>query len=179
MPSALSCRTTFPKFDRWISGDVFSSSSFMYAHWVYSRKLESAYVSRQHRRFLKRGETHIAVFHRRDVARPRLPFSGPDSPRPSSSLIRTGPRARGHYKAGHSRLRVEAVLLAEPRVDNVNDPINSDARLGDVRGEDNFARALRRGFKNLGLHVRRQSRIDWADDKLADPRAQHPRRVSQ
>lgn len=37
IPRDFSKRTTMPRFVRWISGTVFSSSSFEYAHFVYSR----------------------------------------------------------------------------------------------------------------------------------------------
>lgn len=37
IPNDFKSRTTVPKFVRWISGTVFASSSFVYAHFVYKR----------------------------------------------------------------------------------------------------------------------------------------------
>ena len=66
----------------------------------------------------------------------------------------------------HAEARVVSALLDEARVDDVVDAVDGDARLGDVGGDDDLARARGRRVKDARLHLGGKGGVDGEDDEL-------------
>jgi hypothetical protein len=77
-----------------------------------------------------------------------------------------------HDQRIHSKLWVVGVLLGEPGVDHVVDPVDGDTCLGNVGCDDDFTSSGRRGVKNSRLHLGWKGRVDGKDQKFRDLRAE-------
>ena len=64
-------------------------------------------------------------------------------------------------------------------VDDVDDVVDGDRRLGDVGREHDLARAGRRRLEDLRLHVRRQVGVDRQHEQLGDARAEAARALRE
>jgi hypothetical protein len=82
-------------------------------------------------------------------------------------------------EALHARLGVVALLLAEPRVDDVLDAVDGERCLCNVGGQHALARPLGSGLKDLSLKIGRQVGIDRTDHQLRYFRAQPSQPVLQ
>ena len=67
------------------------------------------------------------------------------------------------------------VHLEKSRVDDVEDAVDCETRLGDVRGHDDLPLALGRLLEDLALRLERHGRVHgqhderWSSDALRDP----------
>lgn len=86
---------------------------------------------------------------------------------------------RHNDKRRHSRPRVIRVLLHESGINDKDNTVNSDGRLGDVRGKDDFSGAFRCWFENLGLHFARKVGVNGTNDELCNLVAQRASRLLQ
>ena len=95
-------------------------------------------------------------------------FARCDATRSTGSLIGRRLRYGRDDERLHAGACVVGLLLAEARIDDVHDAVDGERRLGDVGGEDDFARVRRSGLEYLDLHVRGQIRVDGQHDELVD-----------
>mmetsp|Transcript_15244 Transcript_15244/g.32018 ORF Transcript_15244/g.32018 Transcript_15244/m.32018 type:complete len:437 (-) Transcript_15244:1676-2986(-) len=86
---------------------------------------------------------------------------------PASSLVRGGLGAGHHDQRFHACARIERVLLTKARVDDIDDVVNGNGSLRDVRSEDHLPSPLWRFLEDLRLHVRRESGVDGQHEQLA------------
>mmetsp|Transcript_6507 Transcript_6507/g.18711 ORF Transcript_6507/g.18711 Transcript_6507/m.18711 type:complete len:883 (-) Transcript_6507:1046-3694(-) len=93
-------------------------------------------------------------------------LAGGCAPCAASSLQRRSSADRRDLQAEHARPRVVAVLLAEPRINDVPDAVDGQGRLCDVGGQHNLARVRRSGLEDLGLQIGRQVGVNGGDDHL-------------
>ena len=84
----------------------------------------------------------------------------PEPPRPTAPLIGRGVRDADRFQPRHPAVRIEARRPREPAVDDDTDALDRQARLGDRRGEDDFARARRARHDRTVLRVLRQVSVE-------------------
>ena|ERR1700722_8553856 len=71
-------------------------------------------------------------------------------------------------KGRHPGLRIIGVLFYKPRIDDEHYAVNSDASFSNICCQHHLPCTLRSGLKDLGLHVAREIRVDWAYDQFFD-----------
>ena len=89
------------------------------------------------------------------------------------ALLRIQPKAFSRLRSPgssrqqrlNSRLRIEELLLAEPRVHHINDPVDRHRRLRDVRARHHFPHPLRRLLERRLLLRGRQGREQRDDEQ--------------
>mmetsp|Transcript_7853 Transcript_7853/g.18182 ORF Transcript_7853/g.18182 Transcript_7853/m.18182 type:complete len:212 (+) Transcript_7853:880-1515(+) len=94
-------------------------------------------------------------------------FARLDSPSAPGALIRRGLGARDDDQGLHSCPRVEGVLLAKARVNHVDNVVNGDGGLRNVRRKNDLSRAVWRLLEDFGLHVRGKIGINGQDEQLS------------
>mmetsp|Transcript_2661 Transcript_2661/g.9436 ORF Transcript_2661/g.9436 Transcript_2661/m.9436 type:complete len:429 (+) Transcript_2661:131-1417(+) len=95
------------------------------------------------------------------------------------ALLGLGARDGHHHERVHAHLAVVDVLLAEARVDHVEDAVHRKRGLGNVGGDDALARAGRRRLEDARLHLAGQGRVDGQDDQLRHLGAQRLHALEQ
>eukprot|EP00982_Pelagococcus_subviridis_P007730 30718-Pelagococcus_subviridis.AAC.3 len=172
IPSDLSMSTTFPRSGverrRGVSGLKARDER---------RDAPGEKVLKDRRSPRRRGRTGTSFVLKRPrrVQPETLPRRRP--PGSSSALQRARLRRRRDHERLHPGPWVVALLLAEPRVDDVLDAVDRERRLRDVRGEHHLSAALRRRVEDLRLQIRRQRRVDGRDDELGDLASHGPHPV--
>ena len=105
-----------------------------------------------------------------------IAFSRACSAGSSCTLLGTRLRNRRNHKRVHSQLRVVHLYFSKPRVHHVEDPIDSERGLRNVRCYHYLPRPRRGRVKDLRLQVRGQGGVNRQDYQLRGIVAQllHP-----
>mmetsp|Transcript_2909 Transcript_2909/g.8721 ORF Transcript_2909/g.8721 Transcript_2909/m.8721 type:complete len:305 (-) Transcript_2909:913-1827(-) len=101
---------------------------------------------------------HLVLVRRLGVEPVALARAG--ASRAAGALPRGRLRDGHHDQRVHAHLCVVALLLDEARVDHVVDAVDCEGRLRNVGRHHDLARAGWRGVEDLGLHLRREGRVD-------------------
>ncbi len=93
---------------------------------------------------------------------------GPRTARPARPLVRLGSRHGLHGQPVHAQPRVVRVHLDEPGVHHVQDPVDRDRRLRDVRGHHDLPLAPGCRLEYPRLHLRRHRTVHGEHKQLTD-----------
>ena len=96
----------------------------------------------------------------------------PRAARAAAPLPRARLRNRRDDERVHAHLRVEHLLLREPRIDDVVDTVDRQRRLRDVRRDDHLPAPRGRGLEDARLHLGRQGRVHREDVEVRDGRTE-------